>query len=167
MRSRLRLVVLAIATARPVASVAAAQDAATPTPRPPLASEFEKADTNHDGKLSPEEAKKAGFFTQQDFAKTDRDRDGTITLYELGIAVQSQFQDWVDKHAKADADGDGYVDKDEAAQDGATWSDVFERNDRDGDGRISREELMDRVTSTYYSETEIQPLYPNIIDKRF
>ena len=81
--------------------------------------------------------------------------------------MQARFQSWVDRHARADADGDGSVTREEAEQAGESWTDSFGRADRDGDGKVSREELMYRVTQGYYSETATQPMYPNIIHKTF
>jgi len=143
---------------------------AEPTPVPttaPLAEEFKRADTDGDGRLSEDEARKAGFFTEESFTDTDENHDGTITLFELGAAMQARFQGWIDRHARADTNGDGSVTKDEADAAGDSWSDYYARADRNNDGQVSRDELMYRVTQSYYSETTTGPLYPNIIDKRF
>ena len=72
-----------------VAPAALAQPAATPTPGMPLAAEFDRADQNRDGVLSEDEAKRAGFFTQESFSETDQDRDGTITLF-IGTQTNGQ-----------------------------------------------------------------------------
>ncbi|HZR81497.1 MAG TPA: EF-hand domain-containing protein [Candidatus Binatia bacterium] len=149
------------------ASPAVAQTSATPSPRAPLSDEFQRADSDHDGKLSEDEARRGGFFSQESFAETDQDHDGKITLYELGVAVQGRFQGWIDRYTKADTDGDGSISRDEADRAGGEWSDVFTEVDRDGNGSLSRDEIMYRVTRGYYSETKTEPMYPNIIDKRF
>jgi hypothetical protein len=146
-------------------SARAGEPPAAPTPAPALASHFDRADADGDGRLNEKEAKAAGFFTRSTFSDADRDRDGHVTLFELGKSVQSSLQQWVDDHDKADADHDGYVSKSEAG-DGA-FSTVFDRIDQDHDGRLGRDEVMDDVTHGYYSETATQPIVPNIIDERF
>jgi Ca2+-binding EF-hand superfamily protein len=146
---------------------APAQPTPAISPEPQLERAFERADSNGDGRLSEDEARKAGFFSAESFSETDTNRDGTITLFELGAAVQARFQGWVSKHTQADLNRDGYVSRSEAEAAGHSWSDDYERADRNHDGQVSREELMYRVTSGYYSETRDEPLYPNIIDRRF
>jgi Ca2+-binding EF-hand superfamily protein len=145
--------------------VRAAEPPAAPTPAPALASRFDRADSDGDGRLNEKEAKAAGFFARSSFGESDRDHDGQVTLFELGKSVQSSLQQWLDHHDKADADKDGYVSKAEAGDGPLTT--VFERADRDHDGRLGRDELMDDVTHGYYSETATQPVVPNIIDERF
>lgn len=146
-------------------SARAAEPPPAPSPPPALASHFDKADTDGDGRLSEKEAKAAGFFSRSSFGDADRDRDGQVTLFELGKSVQSSLQQWVDRHDKADADHDGYVSRSEAGD--GELSTVFDRVDQDHDGRLGRDELMDDVTHGYYSETATQPIVPNIIDERF
>jgi hypothetical protein len=129
--------------------------------------EFERADTNKDGKLSEEEAVRAGFFTDGSFKDSDRDLDGQVTLFELGDALQKRLRSWLSESETADADGDGYVSREEAASTGSSLLSIFERADRDGDGRVARDEIDLYTRDTYYSETADRGVVPNIIDKKF
>lgn len=163
MKLRRRVVLVALCS---IASASTALAEPSPTPHPALAEAFDRADTDGDGRLSEKEAKSGGFFSRSTFNDVDRDSDKTVTLFELGKAVQGSLQDWVNKHDTADANHDGYVSKEEA---GDTLSTVFDRADSDHDGRLGRQELMDDVTQGYYSETSLQPqpIAPNIIDEKF
>ncbi|MEW6268380.1 MAG: hypothetical protein AB1689_03680 [Thermodesulfobacteriota bacterium] len=134
----------------------------------PFADEFERADTDKDGRLSEEEAKKAGFFsTEQSFRGTDTDGDGVVTLFELGDALQKRLRHWTSESQRADADGDGYVTREEAQSAGGMLSEIFVRADRDRDGRIARDELDVYTRGAFYSETADPGVVPNIINKRF
>jgi hypothetical protein len=164
MRNHLALIAICAPLAW-AAPAGAGEPAAAPTPPPALASHFDRADTDGDGRLSEKEAKAAGFFSRSSFGDADRDGDGHVTLFEVGKSVQSSLQQWLDHHDKADADDDGYVSRSEAGD--GTLSTVFDRVDRDRDGRLARDELMADVTHGYYSETATQPIVPNIIDERF
>jgi EF hand len=65
------------ATAKPPASVS-----------PGLAEIFDQLDTNHDGKLSQEEAQAAPAVAQN-FAAADRDHDGTVSKEEFLAAFKT------------------------------------------------------------------------------
>jgi len=167
------LLVLALAAlVLPAPGPAAAQQA-TPVYDDPgteasFEKEFQEADTDKDGRLSEEEAKRAGFFTtDQSFAATDADRDGTVTLFELGDALQKRMRSWLSEGERADKDKDGYVSREEAQSAGSTIADVFVRADRDGDGRISHEEFDMHARGAFYSETADPGVVPNIINKKF
>lgn len=144
-----------------------AQDA-TPTPSDDaskaFAEVFERADTNKDGKLSEEEARRAGLFTtEQSFEETDADGDGVVTLFELGDALQKRLRHW----SSADADGDGHVSREEAQAAGGSLWEMFLRADRDRDGRVSPDEIDVYSRNAFYSETADPGVVPNIINKRF
>lgn len=130
--------------------------------------EFQRADTDKDGRLSEEEARRAGFFTSdQSFEATDADGDGTITLFELGDALQKRLRHWLSESERADLDKDGYVTREEAESSGSLLAEIFTRADRDGDGRIARDELDLHARGAFYSETADPGVVPNIINKRF
>jgi len=130
--------------------------------------EFEQADTDKDGRLSEEEARRAGFFTtDESFEATDADRDGTVTLYELGDALQKRLRQWVSEGERADTDKDGYVSREEAQRSGSTLAEIFVRADRDGDGRVARDEIDLHARGAFYSETADPGVVPNIINKKF
>ena len=146
-------------------ALAHAEPAPSPTPHL-FQSAFEKADKNDDGKLSPEEAKKGGFFTNESFKDTDYDQDGNVTLFELGKAVTKSTQDWLDHHDEHDTNDDGHVDKNEAKFGSRIYT-VFDRADANKDSKIDQQEIKDYASQSYYSESAAYPLVPNIIDEKF
>jgi len=157
--------VAAILCLAPGSRVLAAEP--TPAPPPPLFQKaFDEADQDDDGKLSPDEAKKGGFFTAKSFKDTDYDKDGNVTLYELGKAVTESTKDWLDEHDAQDKNDDGQVDKDEATYGSRIYT-VFDRADANKDSRIDRQEIKDYAASGYYSESAPYPLVPNIINEKF
>jgi EF hand len=90
-------------------------------------------DTDHDGTVSLDEAKKAA---EAMFDKLDRDHDGTLTRRELrGRLNARQF-------AAADTDKDGTVSKDEYL---AVVEQRFKAADTDNDGTLTAQELRTRA----------------------
>ena len=132
----------------------------------PFSTAFAQADLNSDGGLSIAEAKRGGFLTGESFEKTDDDRDGTVTLFELGKALTQSTESWLDEHDEHDKDDDGHVDKNEAVF-GSRIFTVFDRIDTNQDERLNRQEIRAFATQSYYSETAAYPIAPNIIDKKF
>lgn len=151
-----------------LAAPAAAQDMPTGPATSKLQKEFDQADTNHDGKLSDEEARAAGFFsTDQPMNSVDADHDGQVTLFELADAVQRRLRASMSSRDAADTDGDGYVSEEEARASGGSILEIFKRADRDSDGRVSRDEIDVFVHDTYFSETADRGVVPNIFNKKF
>lgn len=158
-----------VATLLVLAASLATRVAAEPSPAPTphlFQDAFDQADTNDDGKLSQEEAKKGGFFRAQSFKDTDYDQDGNVTLFELGKAVTQSTKDLLDEHEEHDKDDDGHVDKNEAAFGSRIYT-VFDRADANKDSKVNRQELKDYAAQSYYSESANYPLVPNIINKKF
>ena len=62
-----------------------------------LQQKFEAADADHDGKLSPEEAKAGMPRVSEHFSETDTDKDGYVSRAEIISAMQAM-------KAKRDAD---------------------------------------------------------------
>ncbi|MBM4266104.1 MAG: hypothetical protein FJ144_05730 [Deltaproteobacteria bacterium] len=160
---------LAFSLTLSLALAPAALAAPDPSPTPAFQKAFQKADENGDGKLSPDEAKKAGFFSSSaaDFKSADGDADGQVTLFELGKAVAQSASDSMSTHEKADKNKDGVVDKDEAATLGEKLEGVFTNADENKDGMVDRGEMMNQVTNSYYSEDATEPVVPNIINEKF
>ncbi|MDG2307121.1 MAG: hypothetical protein P8R42_21225 [Candidatus Binatia bacterium] len=139
----------------------------TPAPTPHLFKQaFEAADADHDGKLSKDEAKKGGFFSAESFKDTDYDKDGNVTLFELGKAVTKSTKDWLDEHDDHDKDDDGHVDKNEAKFGSRIYT-VFDRADANKDNRVDQREIKNYAAQSYYSESAPYPLVPNIINEKF
>jgi len=167
---------LALLLATPL--MAAATEAAKPeqnsiakAPEPTEAPEaiqrnFEKADTDKDGGLSPAEAKGTGFFRGESFDETDQDENGYVTLFELAQALTQSTQKWMSEHDEHDENDDGHVDRQEAEY-GTRIYTVFDRADKDKDNRLNSQEMKDWAASSYYSESASYPLVPNIVDKKF
>lgn len=53
---------------------------------------FVAADTNHDGKLSKDETKRANPMLAQHFGAMDTNRDGFLTAAEIRAAINSATQ---------------------------------------------------------------------------
>jgi hypothetical protein len=90
-------------------------------------------DTDHDGTVSLDEAKKAAEVM---FNKLDRDHDGTLTGRELRGRLSAR------EFAAADADNDGTLNKDEYL---AVVEQRFKAADTDNDGTLTRRELTTKV----------------------
>jgi hypothetical protein len=153
-----------------VASPARAQQPPAASPGSDAAAfseDFKRADTNHDGKLSPEEAAAAGFFTNDSFDDVDEDHDGTVTLFELGDAMQKRLRQWSSQAQGADTNHDGFVSEEEAEAAGPSFLAIFKRVDRNGDHRIEVDKFDTYVHDSYYSETNTRSVVPNIINKKF
>jgi len=90
-------------------------------------------DTDHDGTVSLDEAKKAAEVT---FDKLDRDHDGTLTRRELRGRLSAR------EFAAADTDKDGTISKEEYL---AVVEHRFKAADTDNDGTLTRQELRTRA----------------------
>lgn len=122
---------------------------------------FDRLDTNKDGVVSREEAKKAA---DERFSRLDTNKDGAITEAEVKAAHEQRRAEWAKKHedktgeksaskdkprhgkrhghgkgffAHLDANKDGKVTRAEAAQ---LETERFNRMDANNDGKITREE---------------------------
>jgi len=90
-------------------------------------------DTDHDGTVSLDEAKKAAEIV---FDKLDRDRDGTLTGRELRGSLSAR------EFTAADTDKDGTISKDEYL---AVVEQRFKAADTDNDGTLTRRELRTKT----------------------
>lgn len=96
---------LAVAIVLPQVVGAAADDA--PSPGRMHGRMLEKFDTDHDGKLSPEERKAAG---EARFKTMDADGDGFVSHDEAQASAVKRATDRSERMFKAaDADGDGKI----------------------------------------------------------
>jgi len=86
-------------------------------------------DTDHDGTVSLDEAKKAAEIM---FDNVDRDHDGTLTARELRGRLSAR------EFTAADTDKDGTLSKDEYL---AVVQRRFKAADTDNDGTLTRREL--------------------------
>ncbi|MEM9044872.1 MAG: EF-hand domain-containing protein [Pseudomonadota bacterium] len=130
------LSLLLVATAllvAPVTSVAQASD---------LSKRFEKVDLNGDGAVSREELNE---FGNAKFDEIDADGNGSLTEDEaVSIAISRATERAKKRFAKADADGDGVIQRSEFEQRrDQRQAMLFSRFDTDGDGFVSREELRE------------------------
>jgi Ca2+-binding EF-hand superfamily protein len=90
-------------------------------------------DTDHDGTVSLDEAKKAAEIV---FDKLDRDHDGTLTKRELRGRLSAK------EFAAADTDKDGTLSKDEYL---ALVERRIKAADADNDGTLTRQELKTKA----------------------
>lgn len=107
---------------------------------------FSAADTNHDGKLSPDEA--SDFLVGEIFDSRDANHDGKMTEKEWVGGDPERVEDF----KKRDANHDGIVTKEEALAYGRKYGvtkKIFEEADENHDGYLSRAEAQ-----TYYASRE-------------
>jgi Ca2+-binding EF-hand superfamily protein len=107
---------------------------------------FGQADTNHDGKLSPEEA--SDFFVSQIFASRDLNHDGKLTWAEWNVAGSGRSKA---KFNAADTDKDGALSLQEALAYGRkrhAFEKEFQKADTNNDGFVTREEAQAFQAST-------------------
>jgi hypothetical protein len=90
-------------------------------------------DTDHDGTVSLDEAKKAADVI---FDKLDRDHDSTLTSHELRGRLSAK------EFAAADTDKDGTLSKNEYF---AVVEQRFKAADTDNDGTLTRKELRTKA----------------------
>ena len=90
-------------------------------------------DTDHDGTVSLDEAKKAA---DAKFDKLDRDHDGTLTRGELRGRLSAK------EFTAADIDKDGTISKDEYL---TVVEELFKAADPDNDGTLTRQELKTKA----------------------
>jgi Ca2+-binding EF-hand superfamily protein len=110
---------------------------------------FDLADTNHDGKLSRDEA--SDFLVDQIFNSRDADHDGRMTAKEWADDDRGRLADF----KKRDANHDGVVTKEEALAYGRAHgiaNKVMKEADKNHDGYLDRSEVQ-----AYYASREGPP----------
>ena len=94
-------------------------------------------DTDHDGKISREEAQAAPRLAQH-FDAIDANHDGFLTMEELrAFHEQQRGEHW----KRIDTDGDGKISRAEAQANAPRLFEHFDQVDANGDGYITPEEL--------------------------
>jgi len=119
----------------------------TPTSTP---DRFATADVNHDGKLSPAEAR--GYFVNAIFASRDANHDGKLTWAEWNVPGAGKSKARFDA---ADTNKDGSISMEEAAvaaRKRGLFKENFEAADTNHDGFVTRAEGQ-----AYYGSTEGPP----------
>ena len=107
---------------------------------------FDKADANHDGKLSRTEL--SNSFVNQVFDSRDANHDGKMTQQEWTAGDSGRTAQF----KKRDTNGDGVVTKQEAIAYGAKHgvsNEIMNKADKNHDGYLNRDEAQ-----TYYSSIE-------------
>lgn len=107
---------------------------------------FAEADTNHDGKLSPDEA--SDYFVGQIFASRDLNHDGELTWEEWNVPGADRSKA---KFSAADTDKNGSLSLPEALAYGRkrhAFEKEFKAADTNHDGFVTREEAQAFRAST-------------------
>ena len=149
--------------------ISTAVAAQTPSPRPvdeKLEERFRRADTDADGALSREEASAAKFSFSRSFEGIDTDRNGLVTLYELGDALQVRMRAWFSGVDAADRDKDGELTEAEAAA-APSVGKVFKQADTNQDNRLSRQEYETFMQRDLYGNVDLPYVVPNLFEKKF
>jgi EF hand len=110
---------------------------------------FDAADSNHDGKLSRDEA--SDFLVNEIFDSRDANHDGRLTKEEWAGGDQSRLADF----QKRDPNHDGIVTKEEALAYGRAHGvakKIFKEADKNHDGFLDRDEVQ-----AYYGSREGPP----------
>jgi Ca2+-binding EF-hand superfamily protein len=149
--------------------VSAAVAAQTPSPAPVdqrLEERFRAADTDADGALSRQEASAAKFSFSRSFEGVDTDRNGLVTLYEIGDALQARMRAWFSGVEAADRDKDGELTEAEAAS-APSVGKVFKQADTNQDQRLSRQEYETFMQRDLYGNVDLPYVVPNLFEKKF
>ena len=120
------------------------------TSNPPAEDRFAKADANHDGKLSPDEA--SDYFVSNIFASADQNQDGKLTWEEWNVPGSGRTKA---KFNAADTNHDGALTLEEALAYGRkrhAFKKEFDEADTNHDGFVTREEAQ-----AYYASREGPP----------
>jgi hypothetical protein len=120
------------------------------TSAPPSEDRFAKADTNHDGKLSPTEA--SDYFVVIIFDARDLNHDGKLTWAEWHVPGSGESKANFDA---ADTNKDGSLSLNEALVYGrkrGVFKKEFQEADTNHDGYVTREEA-----NAYYASKEGPP----------
>ena len=110
---------------------------------------FDLADTNHDGRLSRDEA--SDFLVNEIFNSRDANHDGRLTSKEWAADDPSRLRDF----KKRDANHDGVVTKEEAIAYGRAHgiaNKIMKEADKNHDGKLDRDEVK-----AYYASREGPP----------
>jgi Ca2+-binding EF-hand superfamily protein len=105
----------------------------------PVADAFDRADTNHDGYLSKDEA--SDYLVNQIFDSRDANHDGRMTAEEWTGGDPSRMAEF----NKRDANHDGVVTKQEAidyARAHGVVNKIMKEADTNHDGKLSRSEVQ-------------------------
>jgi hypothetical protein len=163
----MRMVLSVVAVLGLAASVwAQAPKPTGPVPEGALAERFNRADTNRDGSIDDAEARAAGLWFQDDFGGVDADRSGTVTLFELGQALQQRVSSWMSEFDAADLNHDGQVTQDEAKRAPNLWK-MLTSGGRGDPAAVSRSEFESYALERIYRPGDLPSVAPNIIEKRF
>ena len=138
----------------------------TGAPDSRFAERLRQADANGDGVITPEEARAAHLWFKDSFDSVDTDHSGTVTLFELGQALQQRLSRWLSDFDAADANHDGVVTEDEAAR-APSVADKFTTIDRGTDHAVSRQQYESYATERLFRDSDLPSVAPNIFEKRF
>ncbi|MGH8744643.1 MAG: EF-hand domain-containing protein [Burkholderiales bacterium] len=115
----------------------------------PMEEHFKKADKDHDGTLTKDEAKAMPHVAEH-FDEIDTDKDGTVSMDEIRAFAKAHHKDahqrGEEQFKKADKDHDGTLTKDEAKAMPNVYKN-FDAIDTDKDGTVTLEEIHNYMKS--------------------
>jgi len=142
------------------------QPATRDDPNREFAERFRLADKNQDGIITESEARAAGLWFRNDFNSVDADHSGTITLFELGTALQQRVGGSLSDFDAADTNHDGRLTEDELPR-ATTVTEFLTTMKRSGSSPVTRDEYESYAIERMYRDSELPSVAPNIIEKRF
>jgi len=118
----------------------AAEPAGKPQRKNTFDDNFNRVDTNRDGKLSMTEAEKNAPGVALRFAVMDANHDGQVSKKELMNFVEAQRKQAVARFKRADKNGNGKLSKQEARALPGIYA-RFDKIDANRDGQVTPREI--------------------------
>lgn len=117
---------------------------------------FNRVDTNHDGKLSMTEAEKKAPGIALRFAVMDANHDGQVSKKELIGFVEAQRKRAVARFKRADKNRNGKLSKQEARSLPGIYA-RFDQIDANHDGQVSPREIRSYARAQVQKQRQARP----------
>ena len=133
---------------------------------PEIENEFRAADLDRDGSLSREEARRGKVAFSEEFDSLDADRNGIVTLFELGGAFNSSFRRWLSDWEVADKNRNGELSPEELRNAPASVRSILTGR-ANASPTMTRDQYESLARRQLYRSVDMPSVVPNIFEKRF